>query len=300
MNILVIEDEPVTRMLITKSVERWGYNVHEVESAEQGLEFLKNNNDFFIVLTDWSLPAMSGLTMSEEIRRGFDESIYIIMLTNKSGEQDLVKAMDAGIDDYITKPFSPGELRVRLRAGSRIVEQTQKLKFFANFDELTGIWNRRMLVQQMKIEWVRHEREKLNCSVLMLDIDHFKLVNDTYGHAAGDKALTIFANCLKDSVRPYDLVGRFGGEEFVVLLPNTNITEAKLISERIRVDVESMLIHLKSDSSFTITVSIGAAEKEDNDQSVQSLIGRADSALYFAKKEGRNQTVCWFGDETDE
>lgn len=299
MNILVVEDEPVTRMLISNSVKQWGYEVSEVESAEQALSFLSQHQDYFIVLTDWSLPNMSGIDMAQEIRSRFDEAIYIVMLTNKSLDEDLVKAMDSGIDDYLTKPFNPGELRVRLRAGSRIVEQTQKLRFLANYDELTDIWNRRMLVEQMRKEWIRQNREEKLCSILMLDIDHFKIVNDTYGHAGGDQALRLFSSILKESVRPYDLVGRFGGEEFVVMLPNTSIEEAKRIAERIRTSVESMLIHIKKDCTFHITVSIGVAQQEASDKSVQELIGKADSALYFAKSEGRNQVVCWFGDNDD-
>ncbi|QTH63564.1 diguanylate cyclase [Psychrosphaera ytuae] len=297
MNILIVEDEPVTRMLISSSVRNWGYEVSQVESAEQALAFLQQNEEYYIILTDWSLPGVSGLQMAQEIRARFDEPKYIIMLTNKNSEEDLIEAMEAGIDDYVTKPFSPGELRVRLRAGSRIIEQTQKLKFLANYDELTGIWNRRMLVTQMRNEWNRHSREELICSVLMLDIDHFKIVNDTYGHAGGDEALKVFSDVLKQSVRPYDLVGRFGGEEFTVLLPNTSMSEAKEVAERIRTEVESKIIHIKNDCSFNITVSIGVAERETSDKSVQELIGKADSALYFAKKEGRNQTVCWFGSE---
>lgn len=299
MNILIVEDEPVTRMLISSSVKNWGYEVSQVESAEQALAFLNKNEDFYIILTDWSLPGMSGLEMAQHIRVDSDEPKYIIMLTNKSNEEDLIEAMEAGVDDYVTKPFSPGELRVRLRAGHRIIEQTQKLKFLANFDELTGIWNRRMIVTQMRIEWNRHLREEHTCSILMLDIDHFKLVNDTYGHAGGDEALRVFSEILRENVRPYDLVGRFGGEEFVVLLPNTNKLEAKEVAERVRVEVESKIIHIKNDSSFNITVSIGVAEQEPTDKDVQELIGKADSALYFAKKEGRNQTVCWFGTEVE-
>lgn len=297
MNILIVEDEPVTRMLISSSVKNWGYEVSQVESAEQALAFLNKNEDFYIILTDWSLPRMSGLEMAQHIRADSDEPKYIIMLTNKSNEEDLIEAMEAGVDDYVTKPFSPGELRVRLRAGHRIIEQTQKLKFLANFDELTGIWNRRMVVTQMRIEWTRHLREEHTCSVLMLDIDHFKLVNDTYGHAGGDEALRNFSEILRENVRPYDLVGRFGGEEFVVLLPNTSKLEAKEVAERVRVEVESKIIHIKNDCSFNITVSIGVAEQESTDKDVQELISKADSALYFAKKEGRNQTVCWFGTE---
>lgn len=300
MNILVVEDEPVTRMLISNSVKQWGYEVSEVESAEQALSFLRQHKDYFIVLTDWSLPHMSGLVMAEEIRSRFDESIYIVMLTNKNEEEDLIEAMEAGVDDYVTKPFNPGELRVRLRAGSRIVEQTQKLRFLANYDELTGIWNRRMLVEQMRNEWIRHTREESVCSILMLDIDHFKIVNDTYGHAGGDQALRLFSQVIKESVRPYDLVGRFGGEEFVVMLPNTKLETAKQIAERIRTGCESMLIHLKNDCSFHITVSIGVAQQTPEDKSAQELIGKADSALYFAKKEGRNRSICWFGENDEE
>lgn len=299
MKILVVEDEPVTRMLISSSVESWGYEVSQVELAEEALTFLAHHDDFYIILTDWSLPRMSGLEMVQQIKHQFDEPKYIIMLTNKSNEEDLVEAMEAGVDDYVTKPFRPGELRVRLRAGYRIVEQTQKLKFLANFDELTGIWNRRMLVSQMRSEWQRHLREELTCSVLMLDIDHFKLVNDTYGHGAGDVALTIFSEVLQKNVRPYDLVGRFGGEEFVVLLPNTSKSEAKVVAERVRGEVESTIIHYKDDCSFNITVSIGVAEQEIADKDIQDVVGKADSALYFAKKEGRNQSVCWFGNDVE-
>ncbi len=293
MKVMIVEDEPITRMLISKSLEQWGYEVIICEDAEQAVSLLDKNKEVYIVLTDWSLPKMSGLALAEQLKRTHERFIYIIMLTNKSTEENLVEAMENGIDDYITKPFSPAELRARLRAGQRIAEQTLKLKFLANNDELTGIWNRRMLMGQMQNEWQRHTRESVQCCVIMLDIDDFKIINDTYGHAAGDITLRLFANAVKETIRPYDLFGRFGGEEFVLMLPKTDIEIGKKIAERVRKEVSNIQVTLNDETNFKVTVSVGIAEKQDTHLTVQTLIDRADDAMYLAKNNGKNKVAVW-------
>ncbi len=292
MNVLIVEDDAVTEMLITSNVLQWGYKTHSVNSAEAAIAFLEQQTDFYIVITDWSLGGMPGTELAAYIKENFASMIYIIMLTNRSDEENLVHAMEKGVDDFISKPFRPAELRVRIRAGARLVEKSLKLAFLASFDELTQVWNRRMLTEQMEIEWQRHKREQTQLCIAILDLDRFKNINDSFGHAAGDRVLQKFGQVLQKQSRPYDLIGRFGGEEFVVMFPNTSIDDAKKICERFRTTLESEEFAI-SDRSINVTVSIGLASDHKNTTSYTDVLNKADEALYKAKGSGRNRTEVW-------
>lgn len=291
MKILVVEDDPVTRLLLSRTCHEWGFTLIEAESAEDAMELLKRPEyaDIHILLTDWSLPNMSGVSLCQLLKSSMpNHLLYVVMLTNKSSTESLVEAMDKGVDDFISKPFEAEVLRVRLRAGFRIVEQSLKLEFLANHDELTELWNRRKLIQELEKEWQRFKRSNEKLSLLLMDIDHFKRINDTYGHLAGDAALKHFANLLKKQCRPYDIPGRYGGEEFILALPETDLDQATLVGNRLR---EQLAQHpLKFEEyQIDLTVSIGVAEVAQDCSELQELITRADNAMYKAKRNGRDR-----------
>ena len=291
MKILVVEDDPVTRLLLVRACQDWGFEMIEADSAEVALELIKHpkHADIHIVLTDWSLPNMSGVELCETVKRALPNLfLYVVMLTNKSSTQYLVEAMEKGVDDFIKKPFEAEELRVRLRAGERIVNQSLKLEFLANHDELTELWNRRKLIQQLEQEWQRYVRGKETISLLLMDIDHFKTINDTHGHLAGDAALKHFADLLRQQSRPYDILGRYGGEEFIFALPETDEEQALLVGNRIREQLKHHPL-LFEQQQIDITVSIGVAEVNQDCSDLHDLITRADNAMYKAKRSGRDR-----------
>lgn len=237
------------------------------------------------------MPKISGIELCKTLKRSSESWKYVVMLTNKTGTDSVVEAMEAGADDFLTKPFVPEELRARIRAGCRIVDQEKKLTYLANFDALTGIWNRRMIIQQLEKEWDRAIREQRNLVLSILDLDHFKNINDTYGHDAGDKALQLFVETVKKQIRPYDSFGRYGGEEFLLVMPMEQQNDCLMIAERIRTAVSQAELVLEQDLKVAFTVSIGCASKRPEDKNYQDAILRADEAAYKAKNEGRNKVV---------
>jgi two-component system cell cycle response regulator len=221
------------------------------------------------------------------------EYIYFIILTAKGEKKDIVEGLEAGADDFLTKPFNPEELKCRIRIGERIINLERRILELANTDPLTGLLNRRAFMERMEQEMSRAQREKKPLSLILADIDHFKSVNDTYGHQIGDLVLQRFVGQLTISTRPYDFLGRYGGEEFVVCLPGGGGLQAASVSERMRRQVENMEIMLPDNSrSIRITASFGTASNSiESGKNVDLLIKRADDALYLAKDKGRN-CVC--------
>jgi diguanylate cyclase (GGDEF)-like protein len=215
--------------------------------------------------------------------------VYVIMLTGNRTTSDIVAALDAGADDFVAKPFDVEELRVRLRAGQRVVDLQRELHHKASHDDLTGMLNRRMVLDLLVREHARAVRERTPLSVGMLDIDYFKGVNDTHGHQAGDSVLQEVASRIKTSLRQYDIAGRYGGEEFLLVMPHCDARTAFTISERVRSAIAATPI-ATADAAVAITVSIGTATmKQPADTSHRALMAEADRALYRAKSEGRNR-----------
>jgi two-component system cell cycle response regulator len=220
---------------------------------------------------------------------------YILVVTAKDDRQDIVRGLEAGADDYLTKPFDKGELRARLRAGTRIltlqedlIEAREDLRFQATHDVLTGIWNRRALLDLLHREIERAARSHSSTGVLMLDLDHFKKINDTYGHLAGDAVLTETAQRITQVVRSYDFVGRYGGEEFLVVLPGCDREQAQQSAERIRRAVSGAPV-LVASSEISVTISIEATATQSASET--EALAVADAALYQAKDAGRNRTA---------
>lgn len=289
MEILIADDDPVTRLVLAETLIDWGYSVTEAEDGDQAMRIATEQREIQLMLIDWTMPGKDGLALCQALKQDPDRFCYIIMLTGKTGTESLVEAMNAGADDFISKPFSPDELNVRVRAGRRIIEQERKISFYAQHDPLTGVWNRRMILHFFTTQWARSCREGSTLALLMLDIDHFKQVNDTHGHQAGDEALKFFCETILKAIRPYDYLGRYGGEEFMVLMPVTDAEQAEHIAERIRAMLQASPLTLSSGETITLTVSIGVTTRHAEDKSHEDAFKRADEAVYLAKRQGRNR-----------
>jgi two-component system cell cycle response regulator len=292
LRILVVDDDPVSRRLLEAFLRKWGYEAAVTDDGEKALEILQVPDAPNLVISDWMMPGLDGLELCRRIR-GMERSgyVYFIILTAKANKGDVVQGLDAGADDYLVKPFDQAELECRVRIGKRILDLEQRILHLASTDGLTGLLNRRAFMERMEAEMERVKRERTSLSVILADIDYFKKINDAYGHQTGDVVLQKFARQLRECSRPYDLVGRYGGEEFVICLPGTGLLQAASVAERMRKGVEEMRNMTPGlSTAILITGSFGVASLEQGSgEDIDSLIRRADEALYRAKSEGRNR-----------
>ena len=298
MRILIAEDDAISRRLLDTILRKWGYEVVVAHDGDQAWEELQKEESPRLAILDWMMPGMDGVEVCGKVReRTGSPYVYILLLSAKSQREDLVKGLESGADDYITKPFDANELKVRLRAGRRILDlQTQlmsaqeALRDQASRDPLTGIWNRNAIFEIFRRELARATREQSPLSIVMLDIDHFKDLNDTHGHMAGDAVLREFTHRITNSLRPYDDVGRYGGEEFLVVLPGCDLESALRHAERLR----KLMANEPFDTSegrHVVTCSLGAASATAAEpRSMDTLIRSADAALYRAKRNGRDRS----------
>jgi two-component system chemotaxis response regulator CheY len=294
MKILIAEDEPLSRKLLETFLSRWGYELDHAADGREALERFNGHDAPQLVISDWMMPNMDGLELCRRIRsQNRPDYVYIIILTARGNRADVVKGLQAGADDYVVKPFDQKELKWRIRIGERILDLERRIKLLARTDDLTGALNRRTFMEQAALEHSRALREKCPFALIMADIDHFKQVNDTHGHQAGDVVLQHFTRTLGRFSRPYDLLGRYGGEEFILFLPGAALTDAMPIGERLRKQVAAMTVATPGNSGvLQITASFGvAAFAAGTDEPLEGLIKRADDALYAAKRQGRNR-VC--------
>ncbi len=296
MKILIVEDDPISRRLLEANLVEWGYEVTVTSDGVEALEIIQLPGSPHLIISDWMMPRMDGLALCREIRN-MEKSryIYFIILTAKGEKKDIIEGLKAGADDFLTKPFNQEELKCRTRIGERIIKLEHRLQALACTDALTGLLNRRVFMDRMAQEISRTQREKRPLSLILADIDHFKRVNDTYGHQAGDFVLQRFADQLQASARPYDFLGRYGGEEFIFCLPGADEVLATAIAERMRCQIEEMETMLPGGSqSIRITASFGTASYSiESGENVDLLIKRADDALYLAKDKGRNCVCVW-------
>jgi two-component system, cell cycle response regulator len=296
VKILVAEDDAISRTLLERTLHRAGYEVISAVNGIAAIEELSKDDPPRLALLDWVMPEKDGVEVCREMRRRKDQAYtYLILLSSRESKEDIVQGLESGADDYLTKPFDGDELRARLRVGERILELEDRLvearegmRFQATHDLLTSLWNRGVIIELIAREVERSHREKSLIAVMMCDIDHFKSVNDKYGHMTGDDVLREVSRRLQNSVRSYDMVGRFGGEEFIVVLnkcdPSTVISRA----ESMRNSIASKLIQA-SQNPLQITISVGVAlSSEFPNSSADELIHAADQALYAAKAAGRN------------
>jgi len=296
MRILIADDESMSRKLLQKTLERAGYEVTAVENGRLAAEQLCPANGPRLALLDWMMPELDGPGVCREVRKRKEQSyVYMVLLTSKESKEDVVAGLESGADDYLTKPFDPEELKARLRTGLRIlnledrlVEAREEMRFQATHDALTALWNRGVIMDLLGRELARSRRERVSTAILMCDLDHFKSVNDTYGHLAGDDVLKEAAKRLLASVRSYDFVGRYGGEEFLVVLNNCNPAFAFARAEEIRKAIAQKPVP-SSSGPVPITMSLGLLiSQEWGSRPVEELLQEADAALYAAKAAGRN------------
>ena len=274
----------------------WGFEVTATTGGADALQALEADDAPRLAILDWMMPGMDGVDVCRRVRaRETLQPPYIILLTALGGKDSVVTGLEAGADDYVGKPYDPDELHARLEVGRRMVETNAKLietqhalEILASTDSLTGLLNRGAIVDELERETERAAREGSPLGIGMLDIDHFKLVNDTYGHAAGDAALCEVVRRVLGVMRPYDSLGRFGGDEFLVLVPGSGEEELRDVLERIRSVIGSAPITVGG-HELAVTVSLGGVTR--GSESADGLIARADDALYTAKEQGRDRVV---------
>jgi diguanylate cyclase (GGDEF)-like protein len=297
--VLVADDSLVMRRLLEASLAGWGYEPVSAADGQQAWELLNGHDPPPIAILDWMMPGLSGLEICRRLRqRGSPPYVYVILLTARGLREDIVEGLNAGADDYVVKPFDKHELEVRLRAGRRIIDlqaelmrAQERLRDQAMRDPLTGIWNRACILEMLERELDRARREGSNLGLLLLDLDHFKQLNDTRGHQFGDQALRSFTQRIQAAVRSYDCFGRYGGEEFLLVAPHCGQAELLTQAERLRSTVAATPFEVDG-VTFTLTVSIGASSTDsDRQASSLELIRAADAALYEAKRKGRNRVV---------
>jgi two-component system cell cycle response regulator len=302
VKILVAEDDPVSRRLLEVTLSKWGYEVVTCVDGQAAWDVLQAPDAPQLVILDWMMPRLDGLQVCKNIRnpaeRPAEPYVYIILLTAKSQKTDMVTGLEAGADDYLTKPFDAQELRMRLRAGRRILDLLDELvqareimREQARKDSLTQLCTRATVLELLKYELDRSQRDSIDrdapVSIVLADLDHFKYINDTYGHLAGDAVLREAARRMRDAIRPYDSIGRYGGEEFLLVLSNCDTIGAVAIAERLLQAVRKDTIVL-AEATVSVTLSAGVATSGVV-QDLETLVGAADAALYRAKRGGRNR-----------
>jgi diguanylate cyclase (GGDEF)-like protein len=297
MKILLADDEPIARTMLEHWLGGWGYSVTAVKDGEAALEALRSDPQIRMAVIDWVMPKLDGVGVCKRIRSGPSEPYtYVLLLTARDAKADIVEGLDAGADDYLIKPCNPLELKVRLRAGRRVVELQEQLvnareslRFEAMHDGLTGMLNRRALFDQLDRELQRSARRGAPVAVVMADIDALRSINDTLGHGAGDAVLREIARRLKACVRAYDSVGRVGGEEILCVLPECGSDVALGIAERIGAAVSQTPV-VTSAGAVGITTGIGVASTEQHSGATADQLLRAvDAALHRAKQHGRGR-----------
>ena len=301
LRVLVAEDNPVFQTMLRNILQKWGYEAVTARDGEEAWKILQSEDSPQLAILDWMMPGMDGPEVCKKVREAKREPyVYIVLLTARTESRDLVEGMDAGADDYLTKPFRNHELRVRLRAGRRILDLQQELlrareelREQATHDALTGLHNRAAILDILRNELARAGREGQPLAVLLGDLDRFKLINDTYGHFAGDAVLRQSANRMKSALRRYDAVGRYGGEEFLMVLPGCEGVSACNQAERIREAVAAATME-SDDQRLVVTCSIGVAYRDNpTPADADGLVREADTALYVAKNLGRNQVAAF-------
>jgi diguanylate cyclase (GGDEF)-like protein len=299
MRILIAEDDAISRRLLQATLTRHGYEVITASDGQAAWEVLQAADAPGLAILDWMMPGMDGPQICREVRRRGDQAyVYLLLLTACDRKQDIVEGLKAGADDYLVKPFDAFELKARLDVGRRVLDLQRQLlaayeemRHRATHDPLTGISNRGAILEALHYEWLRLEREGGSLGLLMADIDHFKRINDTYGHPAGDTVLREVARRMAAALRGYDRVGRYGGEEFLVLLPRLQPELLQSLAERLREAVAANPISLGG-HALEVTLSIGASYVEEaRESTTQRLLLEADTALYEAKRAGRNRVV---------
>jgi two-component system, cell cycle response regulator len=298
-SVLIAEDDPLFRRVIARWFERWDYRVTVVENGLDAWDVLQKEDAPQLAILDWMMPGIDGLELCRKIRsRKQGPYRYVLLLTARDDKQDVVAGLEAGADDYLTKPFEVDELRARVRAGKRILDlqaallhARDELQSVAAHDSLTGLWNRGAILDLLLGEISRRRRSLDALGVIMADIDHFKKINDTHGHLVGDAVLREVTRRLAASLRQYDSVGRYGGEEFLLILPACSPANLLISAERLRHSIADQPVETSA-GQIPVTLSLGLDSVEQGEKETpdcETLLRRADEALYAAKNRGRNR-----------
>lgn len=296
MRILVVDDDPLTLHMVVYRLRQWEHDVISCTDGDTAWKVLGSGPMPNVAILDWMMPGIDGPELCKRIRGRSDcPYMYIVMLTGRNNPDDLIAGLDAGADDYLTKPFNLGELDARLRAAKRIVDlqnemisARETIRIQAMQDPLTKILNHGAIMDRLLREIDRTHREHQPLSLILGDLDRFKNVNDSYGHVVGDRVLVEVARRMRNCLRSYDAIGRYGGEEFLVVLPNSEAAQAVRLAERIRVAVSQEPIRFLN-LDLTVTISQGVTTWTDPYPiPVDRLIQSADGALYLIKNCGRD------------
>jgi two-component system, cell cycle response regulator len=296
MKILIAEDHLASHHVLRTRLVASGYEVASAYDGQEALDILAQLDAPKFAILDWKMPKKSGVDVCRAVRADRQQPYrYLILLTAYSESDQIVEGLEAGADDYLCKPFQGAELHARIRGGERILQlqselvaATEQLRREATVDELTGLFNRAATLRNLERCYRTATDEGGPLSTILLDVDRFKSINDTHGHDAGDEVLRELAKRLHVRLRPKDTIGRYGGEEFLVVLPGCDVLDAARVAERLRASVESVPIILPNGVSLRVTASFGVSELRSA-RSVPALITYADRALYRAKELGRNR-----------
>ena len=295
--ILIAEDDPVSRRLLELFLVKWGFEVSIATTGTEALQMLERMDAPRLAILDWMMPGMEGVQVCQKLREAADRPyVYVLLLTARTQKEDLLQGLESGADDYLTKPFDSQELRARLHVGQRILDLQdqliaagEELLYRATHDNLTGMANRGVIMDTLRRERARQRREGGAFGIVLVDLDHFKYVNDTYGHVAGDEVLREAAQRMMACVRPYDSVGRYGGEEFLIVVPSSDAMGTMGLAERMRRAIEAKPI-MANAIPIAVTASFGVTASVDKSPlDPQGILRLADAALYRAKERGRNR-----------
>lgn len=290
--VLIVDDSPMMLHLLDRVLTAGGYEVRQARNGSEALALMVEECADFVI-TDWHMPSMNGMELCRQLRAmNLPQYVYIAVLTSSEGTDDLIAALDSGADDFYIKPVMAPELLARMRAGTRFLSLERQLRTQARLDPLTGVLNRRTFEEVFAREWSYASRNDTDLSCVMIDVDYFKSVNDRFGHPVGDAALRWLSHVLREESRTPDYVGRYGGEEFCMLLPGTNEEGAAIFAERCRVAVINKPLHIPH-ANVHLTASFGVAQRVFDTSRPDHLLERADQALLWAKRVGRNR-VCTY------
>ena len=288
--VLLVDDDPAMLRLLCRWLEKAGYPVRTAADGQEALDAIESDCPDFLI-TDWEMPRVNGLELCRQLRgMSLPHYVYTVFLTAKTGATQMIAGLEGGADDFLTKPVAEGELLARLQSGSRVLELERELSLMAHTDFLTGLLTQRTFYEALEKEWHRSTRLQLPLSCVMMDLDFFKQINDVYGHPAGDSVLKFAAELLLDNSRASDTVCRYGGEEFCILLPETDENGAAVWAERARVRLGALRIPTDL-KDMRVTGSFGVAQRRSDVADEEALVKLADQALLCAKRTGRDRVV---------
>jgi diguanylate cyclase (GGDEF)-like protein len=308
MKVLITDDDITTRLTLRGLLSQHDCEIVEAASGLEALAEIQSDSPPDLIFMDWNMPDLSGVEVTTLLRETLTENQpYVIIVSSYTDDHQILEALSYGADDYITKPVDGNFLNAKYAVAKRIIDTQEKLKQsnevlqkLAYYDELTGVLNRRAGNASFMVEVERCVRSDQNLSVAMVDIDYFKKVNDTHGHQVGDVVLKQFANCLRKTIRPYDIICRYGGEEFLLIAEVNNVREARQLFERVREAVAGLKIKVP-ETLIEITASFGVyVVTPSSELTLHDMVKHADESLYQAKADGRNRVIITSDLEDDE